>query len=132
MVPTARTAARLPYAKSASSGSQRGRRGASRPESDRRAAASRSRATGAGAGTGAAAGGFVSAARVADRVAASVAESSLRKYDLLTTGSSLSRRPSAAEARKHPAAYPQVHVTSSEKGMGIAELRAAVLGDAGV
>lgn len=34
-----------------------------------------------------------------------------------------------AEARKHPAAFPQVHVTSSEKGMGIAELRAAVLGD---
>jgi GTP-binding protein len=35
----------------------------------------------------------------------------------------------AAEARKHPAAYPQVHVTSSEKGMGIAELRAAILSD---
>ena len=35
-----------------------------------------------------------------------------------------------AEARKHPAAYPVVHVTSSEKGMGIAELRAAVLEDA--
>lgn len=34
-----------------------------------------------------------------------------------------------AEARKHPAAYPQVHVTSSEKKMGIEELRAAVLGD---
>ncbi len=38
----------------------------------------------------------------------------------------------AEEARKHVAAYPEVHVTSSEKGMGIAELRAAVLGDAGV
>ena len=37
-----------------------------------------------------------------------------------------------AEARKHPAAYPVVHVTSAEKGMGIAELRAAVLEDAGV
>jgi GTP-binding protein len=37
-----------------------------------------------------------------------------------------------AEARKHPAAFPVVHVTSSEKGMGIAELRAAVLADAGV
>ncbi len=37
-----------------------------------------------------------------------------------------------AEARKHPAAYPEVLVTSSEKGMGIAELRAAVLGDASV
>lgn len=37
-----------------------------------------------------------------------------------------------AEARKHPAAYPVVHVTSSEKGMGIAELRAAVLEDAAI
>ena len=37
-----------------------------------------------------------------------------------------------AEARKHVAAYPHVHVTSSEKGMGIDELRAAVLSDAGV
>lgn len=36
------------------------------------------------------------------------------------------------EARKHPAAYPVVHVTSSEKGMGIAELRAAVLEDAAI
>jgi GTP-binding protein len=34
------------------------------------------------------------------------------------------------EARKHPAAFPVIHVTSSEKGMGIEELRAAVLGDA--
>ena len=34
-----------------------------------------------------------------------------------------------AEARKHPAAFPQIHVTSSEKGMGIPELRAAVLAD---
>ena len=31
-----------------------------------------------------------------------------------------------AEARKHSAAYPEVLVTSAEKGMGIAELRAAV------
>ena len=37
-----------------------------------------------------------------------------------------------AEAKKHVAAYPLVHVTSSEKGMGIDELRAAVLSDAGV
>jgi GTP-binding protein len=36
----------------------------------------------------------------------------------------------AAEARKHSAAYPQLHVTSAEKGMGIAELRAAILTDA--
>ena len=34
------------------------------------------------------------------------------------------------EARKHSAAFPQVLVTASEKGMGIAELRAAVLADA--
>ena len=37
-----------------------------------------------------------------------------------------------AEARKHPAAYPVVHVTSAEKGMGIAELRAAVIEDAAI
>jgi GTP-binding protein len=35
-----------------------------------------------------------------------------------------------AEARKHAAAFPQVHVTSAEKKMGIDELRAAVLADA--
>lgn len=34
------------------------------------------------------------------------------------------------EARKHSAAYPMIHVTSAELGMGIAELRAAVLADA--
>lgn len=38
----------------------------------------------------------------------------------------------AEEARRHPAAYPEMHLTSSEKGMGIEELRAAVLMDAGV
>jgi len=32
-----------------------------------------------------------------------------------------------AEARKHPAAHPEVIVTSSEKGMGIERLRTAVL-----
>ncbi|RXZ64498.1 ribosome biogenesis GTP-binding protein YihA/YsxC [Pelagerythrobacter rhizovicinus] len=42
------------------------------------------------------------------------------------------RDATAAEARKHPAAHPTLHVTSSEKGMGIAELRAAVLEDARV
>ena len=31
---------------------------------------------------------------------------------------------------KHPAAFPELHLTSSEKGMGIAELRAAVIEDA--
>jgi GTP-binding protein len=35
-----------------------------------------------------------------------------------------------AEAKKHPAAFPVVHATSAEKGMGIADLRAAVLADA--
>jgi GTP-binding protein len=35
-----------------------------------------------------------------------------------------------AEARKRTAAFPVVHATSSEKGMGIEALRAAVLGDA--
>ena len=34
-----------------------------------------------------------------------------------------------AEARKHVAAYPIVHATSAEKGMGIPELRAAILFD---
>lgn len=38
----------------------------------------------------------------------------------------------AAEAKTHVAAYPEVHITSSENGMGIDELRAAVLADAGV
>ena len=42
------------------------------------------------------------------------------------------RDATAAEARKHPAAHPTLHVTSSEKGMGIAELRVAVLEDARV
>jgi len=36
----------------------------------------------------------------------------------------------AEEAKKHVAAFPEIHVTSSEKGMGIAELRAAILEDA--
>lgn len=35
-----------------------------------------------------------------------------------------------AEARKHPAAFPEVHLTSSQTKQGIAELRAAVLADA--
>ena len=37
-----------------------------------------------------------------------------------------------AEARKHVAAHPDVVATSAEKGMGIADLRTAVLGDAEV
>ena len=37
-----------------------------------------------------------------------------------------------AAARKRTAAFPQVHVTSSELKMGIAELRAAILEDAAI
>jgi len=40
------------------------------------------------------------------------------------------RLATQAEARKHSAAFPQIHVTSAELGMGIPELRAAVLADA--
>ena len=36
----------------------------------------------------------------------------------------------AEEARVHPAAFPEMHITSAEKGLGIAALRAAVLADA--
>lgn len=36
-------------------------------------------------------------------------------------------RRTEAEARTHPAAHPHIIATSSEKGMGIAELRAAVI-----
>lgn len=36
----------------------------------------------------------------------------------------------AAEARRHVAAHPQIAVTSAELGMGVAELRAAILADA--
>jgi GTP-binding protein len=38
----------------------------------------------------------------------------------------------ATEARKHPAAFPQVLATSAETKQGIDALRAAVLEDAGV
>ncbi|MGB3739918.1 MAG: ribosome biogenesis GTP-binding protein YihA/YsxC [Pontixanthobacter sp.] len=41
-------------------------------------------------------------------------------------------RATTLEMAKHPAAFPQLHVTSAEKGMGLDELRGAVLGDAGV
>ncbi len=37
----------------------------------------------------------------------------------------------AADARAHPAAHPQILATSSETGMGMAELRAAVLEEIG-
>jgi GTP-binding protein len=36
----------------------------------------------------------------------------------------------AEEARKHPAAFPELHLTSAEKGMGIEALRAAIVADA--
>ena len=36
----------------------------------------------------------------------------------------------ADEAKKHVAAFPELHLTSSEKGMGIPALRAAVVADA--
>ncbi len=36
----------------------------------------------------------------------------------------------AAEAKKHVAAYPVLHITSAEKGMGIEALRAALVADA--
>jgi GTP-binding protein len=36
----------------------------------------------------------------------------------------------AAEARRHVAAHPEIHQTSAAKGMGIAALRAAVVADA--
>ena len=36
----------------------------------------------------------------------------------------------AEEARRHPAAFPELHLTSAEKGMGIAALRAAIVTDA--
>lgn len=52
----------------------------------------------------------------ADKVKASELEAVIRQVE--------------AEARKHPAAYPQLHVTSAETKMGIEELRAAVLADA--
>ena len=40
------------------------------------------------------------------------------------------RTAAEAEARERTAAFPLVHATSAEKGMGIAELRAAILSDA--
>jgi GTP-binding protein len=52
----------------------------------------------------------------ADKVKASELAATLAKLEI--------------QAKKHVAAHPQIHVTSAEKGMGIAELRAAVLSDA--
>ena len=54
----------------------------------------------------------------ADKVKASELAATLAKVEVL--------------AKKHVAAYPAIHVTSAEKGMGIAELRAAILEDAAV
>ncbi|PWC33452.1 ribosome biogenesis GTP-binding protein YihA/YsxC [Azospirillum sp. TSO35-2] len=36
------------------------------------------------------------------------------------------RRATEAALKKHPAAFPDLHITSSEKGLGIAELRASL------
>ncbi len=36
------------------------------------------------------------------------------------------RRATEAALKKHPAAFPDIHATSSEKGIGIAELRASL------
>ena len=52
----------------------------------------------------------------ADKIKASALEATAKKV--------------AEEAKKHPAAHPQLHLTSAEKGMGIAALRAAVVADA--
>lgn len=42
------------------------------------------------------------------------------------------RARTEAEAKTHVAAFPVIHVTSAEKGAGIASLRAALLEDAGL
>ena len=44
----------------------------------------------------------------------------------------LIRASTETEAKKHVAAFPHIHVTSAEKGLGIAELRAAMHEDAGL
>jgi GTP-binding protein len=52
----------------------------------------------------------------------------LTKADKVKTGALAETRESVAlEARKHPAAHPDIITTSSETGSGIAELRTAVL-----
>jgi GTP-binding protein len=38
------------------------------------------------------------------------------------------RETVAAKVKKHPAAFPEIHATSSEKGLGIPELRAEIAG----
>ena len=54
----------------------------------------------------------------------------LTKADKVNADSLAEVRQTVEEvARRHPAAFPQVHATSAEKGLGIAELRAAVLAD---
>lgn len=55
----------------------------------------------------------------------------LTKADKIKASELQATREIVAEmARRHPAAFPEIHVTSSEKGLGIADLRAAVLADA--
>ena len=38
------------------------------------------------------------------------------------------RETVAAAIKKHPAAFPQIHATSSDKGLGIPELRSEIAG----
>lgn len=57
----------------------------------------------------------------------------LTKADKLKTSElEAVRMQTEAEAKRHVAAFPYIHVTSAEKGLGIAELRAAVLEDSGL
>jgi GTP-binding protein len=54
----------------------------------------------------------------------------LTKADKIKASELQATREKVAEAaRLHPAAHPEIHVTSSEKGMGIDDLRAAILAD---
>lgn len=51
----------------------------------------------------------------------------LTKIDKLTPAALMAREAeTAAEARRHVAAHPELHATSSHKGSGIAELRASL------
>jgi GTP-binding protein len=70
--------------------------------------------------------GMLDAAAVSYRVVLTKADK-LKASELEAT-----RAATEAEALRHVAAFPQVHVTSAEKGLGIAELRAALLEDAGL
>ena len=51
----------------------------------------------------------------------------LDRITLVNTGPQ-AREAVAAAIKKHPAAFPQIHATSSDKGHGIPELRAEIAG----